>query len=134
MVLPQRKSSELLPGMGVLPYRRLHAFDPARQLTVTLNRDGMRLFERVLEPTKLSDEAAVTELLRWGMAQWAMRSGVAANRLYLALDASTQVADAARLRRLAMTAHTWRVVALARDGEDLVELLLDPPAPRTPNP
>lgn len=134
VVLAQRTSSDVLPAMAMLPYRRLAGFDPTRQLIATLNRDGLRMFERTLEPAKLSDEAAMTELLRWGMAQWATRSGTAANRLYLALDASTQVADAARVRRIAMAANTWKVVALARDGEKLVELLLDPPTPRVPNP
>ena len=134
VVLAQRKSSDLLPGMATLPYRRLPEFAAAHQLLLVADRAGLHMLEHSVPTEKMSDDAAVTELLRWGMSQWATRSGLAANRLVVVLDASLQTADVARLRRLAMTANTWRVVALARDGDTLVELLLDPPAGRAARP
>jgi len=134
IVLPQRLSSDVLPGMPTLPYRRLPGFEPSRQLALVLDRNGLRLLERAVPVAQMSEDAAITELLRWGMTQWATRTGLAANRLVLVLDASLKAEDAGRVRRLAMTANTWRVVALARDGDALVELMLDPPGARPANP
>lgn len=129
--LPERRTGTELPAMTTLPHRKLLVFQPDRHLIVAVTAQRVRLFERELTGADLADEAKLTELLRWGLQQWQQRSGLGANRLVLAIGQGTPPELVGRVRRLAMTANTWRVAAVARDGDGLVELMLDPvPAQR----
>lgn len=130
--LPERASGQVLPGLRTLPYRRLREFDPAKNLVLRVTQRGLSILEKPLPIEQLQNEQALTELLRWAQGQWATRTGLAPIRLVLVADKSMQPQQMAVLRRVALTVGTWRFVALARDGEALVELALNPPPERRP--
>ncbi len=126
ITLPERKSSPLLPGLDRLPFRRLPTFDPANQLIVQVDAQGLRCLDQHLTAVQAQDEARVTQILRNCAELWRTRSGTQANRLVLALDSHLATTQAGQLRRLAQQAGQWRLVGLAREGNDLFELLLAP--------
>ncbi len=130
--LPERRSGVVLPGLQTLPYRRLREFDPAKNLVLRVTQRGLSILEKALPIEQLQNEQALTEILRWAQGQWATRTGLAPIRLVLVADKSMQPQQMAVLRRVALTTGTWRLVALARDGEVLVELALNPPPERRP--
>ncbi len=124
--LADRNSGQILPALGSFPLRRLREFDAKRHLVGRLDATSFVLLGTRLDSEALGDDAKVTAVLRSAIEAWQRRSGTAALRLVLAIDRETPAELAARVRRLAMISYTWRVVALARDGDQLVELLLSP--------
>lgn len=131
--LPERHSSEVLPGWPSLPYRRLLEFKPEQHLVVAVAASGVQVLERKLGPERLSQDADITAALRWALGEWQRRSGVAANRVVLAIDKDAPPDVVNRVRNVALQAALWRVVGLSRDEDRLVELLLSPPPDRRPN-
>ena len=131
--LPERQDASLLPGWPTFPWRRLPEFRPDQHLTVRVASNGVGCLERSLDPTTAQSDARVTELLRWALDSWQRRSGVAANRLVLAIDRNSDRDLVSRVRNVALQASLWRVVGLSRDDDQLTELLLSPPPDRRPN-
>jgi len=131
--LPERHEAELLPGWPTFPWRRLAEFRPDQHLTLRVAPNGVGIFERSLDATTAQSDARVTELLRWALDAWQRRSGVAANRLVLAIDRNSDRDLVSRVRNVALQASLWRVVGLSRDGDQLTELLLSPPPDRRPS-
>jgi hypothetical protein len=133
IALPERKTGTVWPALHQLPYRKLVEFQPERHLVLALTRNGGHVLGQRFDAAN-DDDARLVAVLRQGHDDWQRRSGVAANRLVLAVDAVVPPEVAGRVRRLASEASQWRVVALARDGEVLVEVLLDPPPEQRPKP
>ncbi len=131
--LPERQIGELLPGWARLPFRKLPAFAPDQQLVVAISAQGVQVLERTLTPEQAGTDQRLSALLRWATDEWQRRSGLAANRLMLAADRSATPMLVAQVREVALGLQPWRVVALARDGDHLVELFLNPPADRRPS-
>lgn len=128
VALPERLTSDVLPGLATLPRRRLPSFDPRQHCVVRLDAEAATLLEaRVANSAWSRDDAPLTALLRAGAEEWSRRSGVAAQRVVLAIDAAADRRAAAALRRVAHAARTWRVVMLTREGPDVWEVMLDPP-------
>lgn len=130
IALPRRHQDSVLPGLATFPHRVLQRFPPDSHLIARLDQRGLLLLDQLLTPAELADDDRLQARMRAAAGQWGRRSGTAATRLYLAFDRQVNAVDAARLRRLAMKSHNWRVVGLARDGDRLLELLLGP-APAT---
>ncbi len=131
--LPERSNAELLPGWPTFPWRRLTEFRPDQHLTVRVAKNGVSVFERSLDANAAQSDARITELLRWALDAWQRRSGVAANRLVLAIDHRSDRDLVSRVRNVALQASLWRVVGLSRDEDQLTELLLSPPPDRRPS-
>ena len=125
--LPERATSGLVPAMRSLPWRKLSGFDPGAALIVVVWPDRVDVPVLGLATTALDDEGKLTALVRQVRDAWEKRSGVAAQRVALVGAADASPLAVGRVRRLLQSAATWRVVALARDGDALVEVLLDPP-------
>lgn len=131
--LPERQSSDILPGWTTFPYRRLAEFRPDQHLVVRVDNNGVGALERNLDAAAAQEDAKITQLLRWALDQWQRRAGVAANRLVIAPDRAVARELLSRVRNVALQASVWRVVGLSRDEDQLVELLLSPPPDRRPN-
>ena len=131
--LPERHNAAILPGWDTFPWRRLTEFRSDQHLTVRIGAQGVAILERSLDANAAHSDARITELLRWALDQWQKRSGIAANRLILAIDTNAERELIARVRNVALQASLWRVVGLSRDDEYLVELLLSPPPDRRPS-
>jgi hypothetical protein len=127
--LPDRITGKVFPAMSTFPYRRLGDFDVGRNLVVRLNHKGLDVLQQHVDVADWHDETELRKVFRLAGEQWAQRSGVTATRLYLVVEHGLDARVAGRVRRIAMTSGTWRVVGLARDGDHLMELLLSP-APR----
>ncbi len=125
--LPERETDHVFPAMNTLPRRVLKRFDAERALVATLRGDTLHLMGATA-PTH--DPAALRALLRRAVEDWGQRSGVAATRLTLAVDRDADRTAASRVRKAALAAHTWFVVALSRDKGRVVEVTLSPPRPR----
>lgn len=130
--LPERQLDGPLPGWSKLPFRKV-SVRPDAELILAVNRQGLRLLERQLSAEQGQTDERLRELLRWGTGQWQARSGLAAQRLVLAVDRGAPPMLAAHARQVALGLQPWRVVALARDGDHLVELHLNPPGDRRPS-
>lgn len=129
--LPERRQDNVLPGLATFPHRVLQRFPVDGHLVARLDHRGLLLLGKLMPPEALADDDQLRARLREAAQAWGQRSGTAATRLYLAFDRRVGAVDAARLRRLAMASHNWRVVGLVRDGDRLMELLLGPaPAAR----
>lgn len=131
--LPERQIGETLPGWTRLPFRKLGEFSETSQLILAISTQGVRILERQLTAEQAQTEERLAELLRWATEQWQRRSGLAANRLVLVADRSATPMLVAQVRKTALGLQPWRVVALARDGDHLVELALNPPPDRRPS-
>jgi hypothetical protein len=131
--LPERQIDGLLPGWSKLPFRKAPGAKVDLELTLAVTAQGVRLLERQLTVDQAQTDERLRELLRWGTGQWQQRSGLAAQRLVLAIDRGAPPMLAAQVRQMALGLQPWRVVALARDGDHLVELHLNPPADRRPS-
>ncbi|MSP90228.1 MAG: hypothetical protein EXR79_00245 [Myxococcales bacterium] len=132
--LPERATSGLVPAMRSLPWRKLPSLDPGAVLIVVVRADRVDCPVLGLSTTAVDDDVKLTALLRLARAAWEKRSGVAAQRALLVGAPDASSAAVGRVRRLLHTAGAWRVVALARDGAALVEILLDPPPAARPQP
>lgn len=132
LTLPERRNDAVLPAFDSLPRRRLRGFQVERQLIVRVDATWLRVLDTELATKTLVEDEPITAALRQAAQAWGQRSGVAATRLVLAFDKDVDRELAARIRRLAHTASSWRVVALAVEGGDLFEVLLDPPPDRRP--
>jgi hypothetical protein len=124
--LPTRRGSRVLPTARALPWRILRGFDPDKALVTRLDANGLHTLGIDLAATSTDDE--LSRHFRDGAEAWRRRAGVAATRLVLALDDGIAPDVAGRAGRLAAAAAPWRVVALARDGDQLVEVVLNPMA------
>lgn len=131
--LPERQIGDLLPGWKRLPFRKLAELKENQQLVIAVSAQGVRLLEKTLSPEQAETEQRLSELLRWATDQWQRRSGLAANRLVLAADRNAPPMLVAQVREVALALQPWRVVILARDGDHLVELSLNPPPQRRPS-
>lgn len=131
--LPERQIDGLLPGWSKLPFRKAPGAKADVELTLAVTGQGVRLLERQLTLDQAQTDDRLRELLRWGTGQWQLRSGLATQRLVLAIDRGAPPMLAAQVRQIALGLQPWRVVALARDGDHLVELHLNPPADRRPS-
>ena len=131
--LPDRRSSRVVPGTAMLPYRRLPAFEVGKNLVARVDAHALHILEREVRDARFDSDEDVLTALRLGAQDFRTRAGLEPNRLVLAIDALTPVEVSARIRRLALQAQEWRVVALAKDGDALVELSLMPPPDRRPS-
>jgi hypothetical protein len=131
--LPERRSGTIVPGLATLPWRKLSLFEPKVNLVARIDAKGLHVLGDFL-PTERLDDQAILAMLRKSADQWRLRAGIAPTRLVLAVDADVSPVLVGRIRRVAMTAGQWRVVALARDGSTLVELMLNPPPETRPAP
>ena len=132
LTLPDRRNDAVLPALNTLPRRRLREFRVDRQLIVRVDRKTLRVLDSELSVSALVEDAPITTALRQAAQTWGQRSGVAATRLVLAFDKDVDRELAARVRRQAHIASSWRVVALAVEGDELYEVMLDPPPDRRP--
>ena len=139
--LADRRGGTILPAMHMLPYRRLTDFDVTKNLVARLDEHALRILEREARDERLESEDAITTTLRMAAQDNRERAGLEPNRLVLAVDARVPMDLTSRVRKVALKAGQWRVVALARDGDQLVELSLTPPpdhrpadVPSTPTP
>jgi hypothetical protein len=128
--LPDRRGGAILPGLQMLPFRRLTGFEANKNLVARVDTHGLRILEREVLDERLQFDEAITTTLRMGAQDYRERAGLEPNRLVLAVDAGVSSELTTRIRRLALKASQWRVVALARDGDQLVELSLSPPPDR----
>ncbi len=128
--LPERRKDDLVPALASLPRRHLVAFDARTAFVARLGPAGLQALDQTLADPATASDDAITALLRRAGSDYGVRAGVAANRLVLAVDRGTDRMLTARLRRLAQQAGRWRLVLLTREGDGLVEVWLDPPAPR----
>jgi hypothetical protein len=128
--LPDRVSGTVLPGLATLPRRALPGFDVDKALVVTVSAAGAKALGQQLSAAELRESTRTAAFFRTLIESWQRRSGVAANRVVLAFDRNVDSGVATTLRQAAQQAHTWRVVALAREGDRVLELLLDPPGKR----
>jgi hypothetical protein len=131
--LPDRRTSQIIPGLTMLPWRKLTDFDPGKALVARLDAKGLNVLGEATPLAGLTDDA-VRATLRKAAEAWRLRAGVQANRLVLAIDADTPAQVVMQVRREALVAGQWRVVTLARDGDVLVELMLNPPPMQRPAP
>lgn len=131
--LADRATGTILPGLVTLAWRALPAFDPNRALVATLDGRGLAVLGEAVPIAQL-DEPNVRSALRKSAEAYRLRAGVQANRLVLAIDARVPPGQATLVRKAAMLAGQWRVVALAQDGGVLVEVMLDPPPESRPKP
>ncbi len=128
--LPARAHDDVVPALASLPRRRLVTFDANTAFVARLGPAGLQALDQTLAAPATATDDAISALLRRAGTDYGVRAGIAANRLVLAIDRGADRALVARLRRLAQQAGRWRLVLLTRDGDDLVEVWLDPPAPR----
>ncbi len=127
LTLPRRTQDDPFPGFSTLPRRRLRGFDPSRHLLATLRGDVVTLLGRTAHTT---DPKALDGIMRAAIESWGERSGVAATRIVLVVARDVNAESAAALRMTAIGAHRWRVVTLARERGDLMEVQLSPPGKR----
>ena len=130
MTLPSRTEDRALPGFSSFPRRRLPGFDPARALVVKVTASEVRALQHRVPMAQIGEDAALSGFFRAVAESWQQRSGTAANRVHLAFGADVSREQAARVRRAAHTARNWRTVAIAKQGDDVYEVLLDPPGGR----
>ncbi len=128
--LPDRRGGAVLPGLQMLPFRRLTGFEAKKNLVARLDAHSLKILEREVRDERLQFDIAITTTLRSAAQDYRQRAGLEPNRLVLAIDAGVSQELTTRVRKLALQASQWRVVALARDGEQLVELSLSPPPDR----
>ncbi len=131
--LADRATGTMLPGLVTLAWRVLPDFDPNQALVATLDGRGLAMLGEVVPIAQL-DEPNVRAMLRKSAEAFRLRAGVQANRLVLAIDARVPPSQAVLVRKAAMLAGQWRVVALAKDGGVPVEVMLDPPPDSRPKP
>ncbi len=134
LTLPRRMQDDTLPSLATYPHRVLHDWTADRHLVASLHGDSLLLLGERLPFESLRDEARLRTVMRSAAERWGTRSGTAATRLVLAIDRQTPPEDAAALRRVAMKSHNWHVVALVREGEQLVEVMLGPAPTKRPHP
>lgn len=132
--LVERLKDNVLPGLATYPHRILKRFPVDGHLIARLDSRGLLLLGEAVDPQEADDDDELRARLRLAAQAWGERSGTAATRLYLAFDRRVDPVAAARLRRLAMGSHNWRVVGLAREGDQLLELLLGPAPAIRPTP
>jgi hypothetical protein len=132
--LADRRGGAILPAIQMLPYRRLTGFEVDKNFVARLDEKSLRVLDREAREERLQDEDAIMTVLRMAAQDYRERAGLEPNRLVLAVDAKVPVELTSRVRKVALKAGTWRVVALARDGEQLVELSLTPPPEHRPTP
>lgn len=130
--LPDRRGGSILPGLSLLPFRRLPNFDLDKNMVARLDAHSLKVLEREAKDERLNVDENVLTTLRLGAQDYRERAGLEPNRLVLVVDAGTPMEVTGRIRQLALRAAQWRVVALARDGDQLVELSLVPPPERRP--
>lgn len=130
--LPGRVTDTVLPGFSTFPRRRLQRFAPEKALVVRINDAGATALGETWPRDVTDDDTKLQTAFRSLVQSWQQRSGTAANRVVLAFDRRTPGRLAARVRQAAHAAHSWRVVALAREDEVLFELMLDPPRTQRP--
>ena len=130
LALPGRVTDSVLPGFSTFPRRVLPKFATDKALVVTVTASGLKALGHQLPAAKLEDADALRVFFRMLIDDWEKRAGVAANRVTLAFDRTIARAVAVNVRTAAHDAHSWRVVALAREEDRLMEILLDPPARR----
>ncbi len=130
--LADRRGGTNFAAIQMLPYRRLPAFELDKNFVVRLDEHALRALEREVRDERLDNDDAILTALRMAAQDYRERAGLEPNRLVLAVDARVPADLTARVRRLALKAAQWRVVALARDGDQLVELSLTPPIDRRP--
>lgn len=123
-----RRDDGPIPGLSTLPRRRLLSFAPDRHLTVQVDSDGS--FDAGPGAPAAGDDARAW--LRAVAADYETRSGVAAARLILLVDADAPAARVAALRAAASQARPWRLGLLGRDAERIFEVSLDPPPATRP--
>lgn len=121
-----------VPAIATHPRRRLLAFAPDRHLCVLLQANGRALRDGRDSLAADADEPTTRAWLRTVASDYEARAGVAANRLVLLTDAAASPQRLDLLRRAAQSARSWRVVTLARQGEVLFEVSLDPPPAQRP--
>lgn len=131
--LPDRRGGTVLPAIQMLPYRRLTGFEIDKNLVARLDEHSLKLLEREVRDERLDSDDAILTMLRMAAQDYRERAGLEPNRLVLAVDVRVPVELTSRVRQVALKAGQWRVVALARDGEQLVELSLSPPPDRRPS-
>ena len=130
--LADRRGGGILPAMQMLPYRQLAEFDASKNFVVRLDEHSLRALEREARDERLDSEDAIMTTLRMAAQDYRERAGLEPNRLVIVADARVPMDLTGRVRKVALKAGQWRVVALARDGEKLVELSLSPPPDHRP--
>ncbi len=130
--LADRRGGTILPAMEMLPYRRLPGFEADKNFVARLDEHALKILDREARDERLDSDDAITTTLRMAAQDYRDRAGLEPNRLVLAVDARVPAELTSRVRKVALKAGQWRVVALARDGEQLVELALSPPPERRP--
>lgn len=130
--LPDRATGTVLPVMAMLPYRKLPNFEVGKHLVARIDAHSLKILEREVRDARFDSDEDVLTLFRLAAQDFRERAGLEPNRLVLVVDALTPVQVTGRLRQLAITAQEWRVVALAKEGQGLVELTLMPPPSHRP--
>lgn len=131
--LADRRSGAILPVMQMLPYRRLPNFEVDKNFVARLDEHSLRVLDREARDDRLRDDDAIAATLRMAAQDYRERAGLEPNRLVLAVDARVPMDLTSRVRRVALKSGQWRLVALARDGDQLVELTLTPPPEHRPS-
>jgi len=125
--LVERKAGrDLLAGWHMLPWRRLRNWRADEHLLVRLSPQGLSAGAASLEAGQASDPARLTAFFS-GLRLPATGPGATRDELVLALDAQTSPEVLAAVRVTVLEVAPWRVVLLARDGDQLVEVQLNPP-------
>jgi len=124
--LPPRRGSQVMPTAQALPWRTIRGFEPDKALVTRLDASGLHTLGVDLAASATDDELG--SHFRLAAELWRRRAGVAATRLVLAMDDGVGPELAARVARTAVSAAPWRVGVLARDGDQLVEVVLNPMA------
>lgn len=128
IAMPRRLMDGVLPGLATAPRRKLAQFDTARELIVTLAHGELSGLGDKLTGESVRDEAALAAFYERLATSWQRRAGIPATRLVLAIDRQTPGTTASVVVRVA-TMRTWAVRALAREGDDLFELVVGGPGP-----
>lgn len=128
--LADRRGGTILPAMAMLPYRRLTGFEVDKNFVARLDEHALKILDREVRDEFLDSDESVLTALRMAGQDYRERAGLEPNRLTLVIDARVPADLAGRVRRLALKAGQWRLVGLARDGDQLVEISLTPPGDR----
>ncbi len=125
--LPRRLLDAILPGLATFPRRKLAELDVDRELLIVATAAGAEALGHKLAADKLDDETALDAYFAKLVIDWEKRAGIPAKRAVLALDRTLPSTRAAVFHRLAQTPK-WSLVVLAREGDDLYELVTKPRA------
>ncbi len=125
-LLERKAGRDLLAGWHMLPWRRLRNWRPDEHLVVRVGAQGLSAGAANLEAGQAADPDKLAAFFS-ALCRPQPSGNLDREELVLALDAQASPEVVAAVRVTVLDVAPWRVVLLARDGEQLVEVQLNPP-------